>query len=184
MPSGARSHEPAMRSRTLTCEGLPVGPAESYRAVACRSPVAGLRHPRDDHRSARCRASRARFERDLQGIGQRSKRRALGDQAGAARIRQHGAERRPRGPVPRPCLVDLPGRCRRELGEGDHRDTSAGTAAVARVFRFRRSGHGSQREVQDVARGHQGQRAIIPRQRRVRSASKSTGARSWQSYFT
>src|SRR6266404_2012090 len=130
----------------------------------------GSWHPRDDYRPARCGASRARFARDLQSIGQRRQRGALGDQAGAARVGRHGAERRPRGAVPRPCLVGLSGRCRRELGEGDHRDASAGTAAVARVCRFRRSGHGSQPEVHAVARGHQGQRAIIPRQRRVLGA--------------
>src|SRR5947208_12464793 len=108
-----------------------------YGATASR----GSWHPRDDYRPARCGASRARFARDLQSIGQRRQRGALGDQAGAARVGRHGAERRPRGAVPRPCLVGLSGRCRRELGEGDHRDASAGTAAVARVCRFRRSGH-------------------------------------------
>src|SRR2546427_2359199 len=75
-----------------------------------------LWHPRDDHRPARCSASRARFERDLESVGQRGERRVLGDETGAPScVGLHGAERGPRGPVPHPRLVGLSGRRRRGL---------------------------------------------------------------------
>src|SRR5439155_20389149 len=51
----------------------------------------------------------------------------------------------------------------------------AGTAAVAGVWRFRRPGHGSEPEVHAVARRHQGQRAIVTRERRVLGAVADAG---------